>query len=219
MPRDFLSLVGRSGDLLKALRRIALGGVIATTGVAAAPTVATATTSPDVAPVTPSVVDRVRKGAKLILQLPDTTVALSAEHRSHRSHSSHRSHFSSSGGGGTAAPAPAAPVTPAPSRPVAAAPLDLTKTTPANAVRGEIVAIDTNARTITIKENATTRATFAYRDDSKFQAAVGIGVRWDDFASANGNRLPVAAGDKVQLTWRTSTDGQLRILNSIQKTP
>lgn len=228
MRRDFLSLIGRPADLLKALRKIAVGGLIATTGASAAPSPVDAAQPSQAVPantLTPTIVDRARKGAKLVLQLPGMTMAsLSAAHRSHQSHSSHRSHVSSSGGGAPAprpAPAPARPVTPAPTRPApgSTTALDLTDPTAANAVRGEVVAIDTDARTITIRESATVRTTFAYRDDSKFETTVGVTVRLDDFADANSGRLPVATRDKVQITWRTSPDGKSRIVNTVKKTP
>jgi len=59
----------------------------------------------------------------------------------------------------------------------------------------------------------------AYRDDSKFEGPVGVSLRFDDFADANSGRLPVAAREKVQITWRTSPDGKTRILSTITKTP
>ena len=329
MPRDFLSLVRRPKDLLKSLRKIALGGVIAATGVSASPSIATAAGSPPSEP-NPTIVDRSRKVAKLILQLPGTATAyLRADHRSHRSHSSHRSHFSSSGGGAPApapapvrppAPEPARPAAPAPTRPVplissnselagkefrptgdvdlyealgvanfrrvtadqikkealmfviqdvstfnrktfykvairswafgggdrmfgwveaqpsASAPespvtrLPTTTTTPGSTAildlttattlaSGEIVSIDTEARTITVRESATARTIFAYRDDSLFEGTLAISVRFDDFGASNGGRLPVAASDRVQITWRTTPDGKTRIVNTIKKAP
>jgi hypothetical protein len=86
---------------------------------------------------------------------------------------------------------------------------------------GEIVAIDVQARTIAIKltPTATTSTTVAYRDDSKFQGTVGVGVRFDDYADANAGRLPVALREKVQITWRMSPDGKTRILATIKKLP
>ena len=224
MPKDFLSLVRRSSDLVRALRKITVGSAIAATGVSATPSPATAAQLPGTLTpqgLTPIIVDRARKAGKLVLQLPGATTAyLRAEHRSHRSHSSHRSHFSSSGGG--SAPAPAPPVTRTPP-PVRTAPgestLDLTEPAPANAITGEIVAIDADARTVTIRQSATMRATFAYRDDSKFETSLGVGVRFDDFASANDGRLPITMRDKVQITWRTAPDGKTQIVTSAKKVP
>jgi hypothetical protein len=85
-------------------------------------------------------------------------------------------------------------------------------------VSGEVVSIDTDARTITIRESSTVRTIFAYRDDSKFEGTVGVPVRFDDYADANQGRLPVTNRDKVQITWRTSPDGNTRIVNTIKKT-
>lgn len=223
MPKDFLSFVRRSADLVRALRKITVGSAIAAAGVSATPSPATAQLSDTPTPqgVTPTIVDRARKAGKLILQLPGTTTAyFTAQHRSHRSHSSHRSHFSSSGGG--AAPAPAPPVTRTPP-PVRTAPgastLDLTEPAPANTVTGEVVAIDTDARTLTIRQSATVRTTFAYRDDSKFETSLAVGVRFDDFAGANDGRLPIVTRDKVQITWRTTPDGKTQIVTSVKKVP
>lgn len=211
MPRDFLKLVGRPTDLLKALRRITLGGVIAATGLSASPSAAAPSeSSGGPAPsLTPTIVDRSRKAARLVLQLPGTVAFLGAAHRSHRSHSSHRS---SSGGG---APAPVVPQPP-PVRTPAEAPITLTEPTTANTAAGEVVAIDTNARTIVVKQSATVRKTFSYRDDSKFETALGATFRFDDFADANNGRVPLSIGDKVQIKWRMN--GKTQIVTTVQKT-
>lgn len=225
--KDFLSFVRRPTDLLKSLRRITVGGLIAAAGTGVGtPTTATELPKP-AAPeaVSPTIVDRSRKAAKLVLQLPGAVGLMSAEHRSHRSHSSHRSHVSSSGGG---APAPAPPRTTTPpprTAPVREAPgtasaVDLTTPTSlANAVAGEVVAINIDARTITVRETptTTTRRTFTYRDDTKFQAMAGVTFRFDDFADANAGRLPIATGDKVEIQWRTSADGKTQIVSTVLK--
>lgn len=213
----------RPGRLLRTLHQIAVGGVIAATGTAVAPSTGEASEaakseSPS-ASVTASVVDRSRKGVKLLLRLPGQVGLVGA---AHRSHSSHRSHVSSSGGGAPAPrPAPAPPAArPQPTRPApdSAGTLGLAALpATATAVSGEVVAIDTDLRTITIKPTATTRTTFGYRDDSKFQTALGVAVRFDDFSDANNGRLPIAAGDKVEIQWRTSGD-RTQIISTVQKT-
>lgn len=228
--KDFLSFVRRPKDLLKNLRRITVGGLIAAAGSGVGtPTSATELPRPVTPEATsPTIVDRSRKAAKLVLQLPGTMGFMRAEHRSHRSHSSHRSHFSGSGGGASA-PAPAPTPAPAPPRtpPVREAPgtasaVDLT--TPAslaNAVAGEVVGINIDTRTITLRATptSTTRRTFTYRDDSKFQATLGVTFRFDDFADANGGRLPISTGDKVEVQWRTSPDGKTQIISTVQRKP
>jgi hypothetical protein len=217
VPKDFLSLIRRPADLLKALRRITVGGVIATAGVSTGPSVVAAGPqgSEPVQGLTPTIVDRSRKAPKLVLHLPGTTAYVGTEHRSHRSHSSHRSHYSSSGGGGSSAPAPPAPRPSAPAT-SAASVLDVEAK---NSVSGEVVAIDTSARTITIRDSIPRRTTFGYRDDTKFEAGLGVTVRFDDFAEAKDGRLPVSIGDKVQIAWRTSPDGKTQIVSRIKKTP
>ena len=215
--RDFLSFVRRPGDLLKVLRRLTVGGVIVTTGASAAPAQATAAepgSSARAEGVTPTIVDRSRKAAKVLLQIPGSTAFLSAEHRSHRSHSSHRSHFSSSGGGG-AAPRPA-PSTPT-RTPESSSLLDLTDSASAPWVAGEVVSINTATRTITIRRGETNTTSFAYRDDSKYETSVGVSVRFDDYAASNRGRIPVSARDKVAFKWRLSSDGNTTILSTIRK--
>jgi hypothetical protein len=86
-------------------------------------------------------------------------------------------------------------------------------------VSGEVVAVNTDARTITLKPNATTRTTFAYRDDSKFQTSLGVALRFDEYSDANSGRLPITTGDKVEIQWRTSADGKTQIISSVQKKP
>jgi hypothetical protein len=171
-------------------------------------------------PATPTIVDRSWKAAKLLLQLPGTAgVLVNTNHRSHRSHSSHQSHYSGSSGG-TATPAPK----PTPPRPAEAPPsgsattLDLSASA-ANAVTGEVLSVDLATRTIAIRDSASNRVTFSYRDDSKFDSPAGVSVRFDDYASANSGRVPIALRDKVRLTWRMATDGKTRVLSTISKTP
>ena len=88
----------------------------------------------------------------------------------------------------------------------------------ANVVIGELVTIDTEARTIQIRQSASQRGAFAYRDDSKFETVTGVTIRFDDFADANRQALPVAARERVEITWRMSPDAKTRIVTSIKKT-
>lgn len=226
--KDFFTLVRRPTDLLKNLRRITVGGLIATAGTAAGTTVSATGPLKPATPhaASPTIVDRSRKVAKLVLRLPGTMGSVHADQRSHRSHSSHRSHVSSSGGGASAPAPPPTSTPPARTAPVREAPgtastVDLTAPALANAVAGEVVAINLDARTITIRETATStaRRTFTYRDDSTFAAVAGVTFRFDDFADANGGRLPIAAGDKVDIQWRTAADGKTQIISTVQKKP
>jgi hypothetical protein len=214
--RDFLSLVRRPSDLLKALRKITVGGVITTTGVSAAALPAAGAEALGGVPtegLTPTIVDRSRKVAKVLLQIPGSTALLRAEHRSHRSHSSHRSHYSSSGGAVAPAPVPSTPTPP----PASTSTLDLTDSTAAYWLSGEVVSVDTATRTVTIRQSATSTTTFAYRDDSKFETSVGVSIRFDDYADSNRGRVPVGARDKVDFRWRTAPDGKTPILSTIKK--
>ena len=216
MPKDFLGLISRPTSVLKALRRITLGGILAAAGLpvsaAAVPNVATPMAQSPT--LSPTIVDRSRKVGKLVLQLPGGHAsAMTPQHRSHRSHSSHSSHRSSSSG--TTAPPVVARPTPTPTPTPAAAAVGLLE---ANAVVGEIETIDRLKRVIVIKQGATSKRSFAFRDDSKFESPTGISYRFDEFAEANGGRLPVIAGERVQVLWRTSTDGKTQIVTSIKKT-
>lgn len=216
MAKDFMILVRRPADLLKALGRIAVGGAMAATGVSAAsPSNAASTSSPTGSTsLTPLIVDRHKKAPKVLLQIPGVGSAyISPDHRSHRSHSSHRSHFSSSGGTATPARPPARQ--PPARQPAAALPATLAL----EGVSGEVTGIDKVARTITVKQSETVTATYAYRDDSKFETAIGVNVRFDDFANENAGRVPVARGQKVHLTWRTSTGVKTRIITTIKINP
>ena len=225
MTKDFLRFVKRPSDLLSALRAIAFGGAIAAVGVT--PTSGVAAERPLSVPaptVAPLIVDRSRKAPKLILRLPGAATQFRAEHRSH---SSHRSHYSSStGGGSTSAPAPRAPAAPTPtptptprSAPATATSLGLVSSPGENLTSGEVVLIDTDARTLDIRESATVRTKFAYRDDSKFKTSLGVLIRFDDFSDANSGKLPIATREKVQILWRMSTDGKTRIVTTVRKQP
>lgn len=225
--KDFLTLVRRPTDLIRSLRRIAVGGMIAAAGTGAATPASAATELPATPPaISPNIVDRSKKAAKFVLQLPGSVGFLGAEHRSHRSHSSHRSHYSSAGGGASApAPAPRPAPTPAP-RPApvreaaaAATVLDLTQAE-ANTITAEIVTVASALRTVTVRQTATSpRMTFGFRDDTTFQTTPGLSVRFDDFAEANSGRLPIKAGDKVEFQWRTSADGKAQIITTILRKP
>jgi len=82
--------------MLGNLRRIAIGAVVALSGVfnLGSPSPASATL---VVPQTESastIVNRVSKKAKLVLALPNQDGRMVAQHYSHSSHQSHSSHYS-----------------------------------------------------------------------------------------------------------------------------
>jgi hypothetical protein len=215
LPKDFLGLLSRPANVLKALRRIALGGVIAAAGL---PTAAGAAPPPNAsagAPaVSPTIVDRSKKAGKLVLRLAGGVAsAMTPQHRSHRSHSSHSSHRSSSSG--TTAP----PVRTAP--PVQTAPPASTASSlvgsSALLVTGEIETIDRVKRVIVVKQTSATTKSFAFRDDTRFELPSGIAVRFDEFSEANSGKLPIVVGDKVEVLWRTSTDGKTLIATTLKK--
>lgn len=210
MPKDFVGFLSRPGNVLKALRRIALGGVIAAAGL---PTAAGAAAPPSAsagAPaVSPTIVDRSKKAGKLVLRLAGGVAsAMTPQHRSHRSHSSHSSHRSSSSGT-TAPPVRTAPPTSTASSLVGASALLVT---------GEIETIDRVKRVIVVKQTSTTTKSFAFRDDTRFELPSGIAVRLDEFSEANNGRLPIVVGDRVEVLWRTSTDGKTLIATTLKKT-
>lgn len=211
MARDFLRFVPRPLELGRLLKRVALGGLVASTGLGAMPEAAT----PASIESQLTIVDRSKKAAKLILQLPGSVSSFVAQHRSHRSHSSHRSHYSSAGGG-----SPAPVVRPPATRP--APPVTTAVPTPAvAAVRtsGEILSVDTTNRTFVLKISEAMSRTISYRDDTKFENTTGLSIRFDDFASSTKNLVPISKSDKVELTWRVSGDGRTPIAVTITKKP
>jgi len=266
MATDLLRLFPRPADLLTALRRITVGGLLAAAGLsipAAAGPAATADRGPLVQATT--IVDRSRKKPALLLRLPNSSFTGDPQHRSHRSHSSHRS---GSSGGSVAAPVAPRKAEPTkqggserrvgPNGAIARcgngglvfadlgaatcsgsggvtewfAPLSAaaTSTAPPAAMgllgnsaasfTGVIEAIDRQVRTITIRMAGTpTTRIFAYRDDSKLQTVTGSSIRFDEFGEMSGGQIPVANNDKVQVTWRTSTDGKTSIITTVTKTP
>jgi hypothetical protein len=215
MVRDFLRFVPRPVDLVKALRKIALGGVIATTGLSVTPQAASPPSANESAGT--SIVDRSRKVAKLILRLPGTASSFIAQHRSHRSHSSHRSHYSGSGGSVVAPAVPPPPPVAAP-RAVSPAVPDPTAATVATIkMAGEVVSVDKEKRTFMFKQSESTSRTIGYRDDTKFETPAGASIRFDDFAAASSGLVPIAKGDKVELSWRMSSDGRMPIAVTILK--
>jgi hypothetical protein len=73
-------------------------------------------------------------------------------------------------------------------------------------------------RTFTLKLSTTVRRIFSYRDDTKYESSVGVAFRIDDFADTNDGRIPFSTGEKIQVTWRISTDGKTQIASSVKKT-
>jgi hypothetical protein len=207
MAREVLKAFARPVALAKALRKMILGGVMAAT--AALPSTSSANVplkepAPAVPSVTPTIVNRSKKAAKLILQLPGSVASLATAHRSHSSHRSHMSHYSSSGGSTYTPP----PATTKPVEPVT--------TTDATAVTGEIVSIDKVKRTFVVKETPTVRKTFSYRDDTKHVSHLGVSLRFDETTGSSG--LPISVGDQVQVSWRVSSDGLTTIATNVRQT-
>ncbi|MFA5907922.1 MAG: hypothetical protein WC815_04010 [Vicinamibacterales bacterium] len=222
MPKYFRQLTSRPFSLISALKRIAVSGLIASAGLSATPQAA-ATASVVDSTIAPSIVDRSRKIAKLILKLPGTAASFVAQHRSHRSHSSHRSHYSGSGGGGGAVAAPA-PVPVAPPVRAVPPPPPVTPSTslaavavPTNTVTGEVVSIDAQKRLFVFKQSKNVSRTIGYRDDTKYETEAGASIRFDDFSGASNGQLPIVKGDKVELSWRMSADGRMPIAVTVLK--
>lgn len=216
MPRDFLRLVTRPSDIRKALQKITLGSLISATGLGSAGLTVAEGPPAGTPAETPTIVDRSKKAAKLVLQLPGQLAYAVTEHRSHRSHSSHRSHYSSSGG---TTPAPVVRTPP----PRAAAPVQELGVLASSTLTGQVESIDKVKRVFVIKQTGpnvieSVRRTFAYRDDTKIETMPGITFRFDEFVESTNGKLPIAIGDKVDIQWRQSTDGKTQIATSVQKT-
>jgi hypothetical protein len=220
--KDLLRLVSKATDLARALRKIAIGGLMAAAGLSA--TARGAEARQDFRPAQPAalgatIVDRSKKTAKLVLRLPSTAVSMYAQHRSHRSHSSHSSHRSSSGG---SIPAPVVP-RPAPIVTPPAAPPAVVSAAEAapvvTGVVGDVSAVDKTKRTIVIKQSDGVERTFAYRDDTLYETAYGGSRRFDDFAESNAGRFPVRVGQKVEVKWRMSPDGKSQVATAVRVKP
>lgn len=235
MAKDFLGSVARPFGLLAALRRITVGGLLAAAGLSgsqAAANPARPAADPLAAVQSATIVDRSRKRPALILRLPNSAFSGDPQHRSHRSHSSHRSGSSGGAVAPRVAPKKADPTpapgtanrlvgepSPAPATGNSTA-AGLLSPTPSQTFSGVIEAIDRQARSITVREPGTpTTRVFAYRDDSKLQTVTGSSIRFDEFEDMSAGQLPVTKNDKVQLTWRTSTDGKTAIVTTVIKTP
>ena len=80
MPRDFIDLLSRSSGWFKALRRIALGSALTGFAVTSAQATPLHTQGPTLSPVTPVIVNRSKKAAKLVLRLPGVVTAWAAQH-------------------------------------------------------------------------------------------------------------------------------------------
>lgn len=212
MVKDFLRFVPRPADLAKALKKVALGGLMAAAGFGASPQAASPQAVTETVGAT--IVDRSKKVTKLILRLPGTASNFVAQHRSHRSHSSH---YSSSGGGSSAPVVRTPTPTPPPPPPAAAPPArSLVDTSvPTNSGDGEIVSVDLVNRSFSFKIGEGVLRTIGYRDDTKFETEAGASIRFDDFAAVGRGQLPIAKGDKVKLSWRMSADGKMPIAVTI----
>lgn len=227
MAKDFMRLLPRPADLLTALRRITAGSLLAAAGLSTQTAAAPAANAAPATVQATTIVDRSRKRPALLLRLPNSAFSGDPQHRSHRSHSSHRS-----GGGAVAAPPPPrkAEPAPAPANRLVGEPPPPSPTATGSALgllatqgptfAGVIEAIDRQARTVTIRRVGTPETrVFAYRDDSKLQTVTGSSIRFDEFGEMSGGQIPVANDDKVQITWRASTDGKTSILTTVTKTP
>ncbi len=222
MKRDFLDFVGKPSRLVVSLKRLSLGGALAGLGLLSAvstPEASRSTTPPPAPIITPTVVDRSRKTAKLVLQLPTQTGHEMAQHRSHSSHRSHRSHSSHvSGTGGTVRTPPA--VVPPPSTPKSAAPAaaaGLLAVTPSSAEQttGKFASFNATSRVLTVKDAVGASIEFAMRDDT-ILLFMNQSRRLDEYVESLGRVLPFTVNQQVRVAWKPSTDGTKRVAVSIQ---
>jgi len=74
---------------------------------------------------------------------------------------------------------------------------------------GVIDAIDTAARTLTVRQTLTEmKYTLAYRDDTKFRSTAGSESRLDELLEENHGVLPFRKGQKVRVTWKAGASGK-----------
>jgi hypothetical protein len=216
MVRDFLETLAGSSRLLERVRRIVVGGAVAGLGVIGAPSIAAHpadTASGQVTP-TPTIVDRSRKAAKLILRLPAHFTSLVAQHRSHASHSSHRSHSSHFSGTSGTASGSAGTTSPPPSTSAAATPL--AELMP-NQVSGKFVSFDAKQKLFRVRDSSGTLREFTLRDDTALTVASGLPAsRIDEYLETHATGLPFRTGQDVVVTWKTSADSTKRVATFIR---
>jgi hypothetical protein len=218
MKRDWL-VSSRPQGLLQRLKRIAVGS--AAVGVGLFGTAATASTPPssvsptDVQLTAPAtIVDRSKKTAKLVLQLPGTVRNLIAQHVSHSSHSSHVSGTSGSATAPSTTPAPSASsstATPATSSG------DVAVNASANAEQttGKYFAFDPKQKILIVQDGVGTKVDFVLRGDSTL-AVAGASTRVDAYLPSHANSLPYSANQQLRISWKPSLDGKQRVVVGIQ---
>lgn len=86
---------------------------------------------------------------------------------------------------------------------------------------GVVESLNLVARTFVLKrsQGAGGVETVAYRDDTKFETALGGSMRFDEFTESSGGKLPLSTGDKVRITWRMSSDGKNLIALTLRTMP
>ena len=210
MTRKFTDLVPQAQSVRKRLRQALSGSAIAGIGLSAphpaepSEVTATALETPSV-----TIVNKVDKAKKLILQLPSGASYKLLQHRSHSSHSSHSSHASHYSG------TSAAPATPAPTPKTSTPPPRTAETVPTVAdpaqlfFNGTIDTINKDARTIIVKRLETGLPyTLSYRDDTMIRSLDGDESRLDEEMEKRNGTLPFSKGQKVQVHWKEGTNGK-----------
>jgi hypothetical protein len=206
------------------LRRLLSGALMAgVSGVQPAPASAQPVPETGLTTAPPTtMVERVKKTAKLVLRLPVASGFAALAHRSHASHashSSHASHYSGTGGGGTV-------VTPTPApRPSTAAPATATERAPAaslaslddiTAVSGTITVIDLKARTFSVRETSTGAVKqFSYRDDTTISLE-NKEARLDEYMDLHGSDFPFAVNAKVEVKWKVGADLSKKVATGLR---
>jgi hypothetical protein len=193
------------------LRQLLLGGALASVGLIALPRGAQGAEAPRELPLVsspPTISERGKRTARLVLALPGVAKNLLAQHRSHSSHSSHRSHSSHSShysGSGGSSSGVALPVAPPPSPEIEP-----------NTIVGTIEKIDRSKRLLSLRTSAGLRE-LAYRDDTQFEIVAGMTVRLDEYLEAHPNSFPVAQKERVRIKWRTTTATSNQIATEVRQ--
>jgi hypothetical protein len=222
MKRDLLNFVPRPTNLLRRLKALAVGSALTSVGLFGVSPASATPTDPVQSTLAPTIVDRSKKTAKLVLRLPGRIGSYMMQHRSHSSHSSHASHASHAShySGSSGVVAPPAPPRPAAPAPVVAPPVPLTAIAQADATENIMSGLrfdsfDRVNRVVKVKDAVGTVTEFVWRDDTKVGSAVSS-YRMDEYLESHFNNHPWQSGQQLTIMWKPSADGKKRVATSIR---